>query len=231
MPDRIVSSTRAPSNSRKKRHPLYLVWRGMIDRCRNPNRDNWKHYGGRGITVCERWKVFESFVADMGIRPAGASLERIDNSGNYEPSNCRWATHVEQCRNTRRNRMLTVDGVTKCLKDWHLITGVPQMTILQRITRGWSVSEAVLTPAKQNAPPLTETDRPSILAMRASGMTIAAIAIHYRKDAAEMSRFISGKKHAPRKPKVHIRIADVMGRASNTAEQQLRVARKPAPTP
>lgn len=83
----------------------YKIWQGILKRCRNAKCNNWKYYGGRGIEVCERWKSFNNFLSDMGKRPSGKSLDRIDANGNYEPSNCRWATAKEQTDNRRNKRI------------------------------------------------------------------------------------------------------------------------------
>jgi hypothetical protein len=87
--------------------PTYLTWRSIFKRCTNPKDVGYPRYGGRGIKVCERWKVFENFLADMGERPAGCSIDRIDSDGNYEPGNCRWATAREQNLNKRRPRAIS----------------------------------------------------------------------------------------------------------------------------
>lgn len=87
--------------------PTYRTWESMIQRTTNPNRNRFRYYGGRGITVCEQWRDFANFFADMGERPPGTSIDRINNDGNYEPGNCRWATPKEQANNTRRSRRIS----------------------------------------------------------------------------------------------------------------------------
>lgn len=92
-------------------HPQFHAWQQMRERCRNPRDPAYRNYGGRGITVCDRWQNFTNFLTDMGARPSPIhSLDRIDNNGNYEPGNCRWATRSQQNRNTRRNPLRGIDG-------------------------------------------------------------------------------------------------------------------------
>lgn len=122
---------------------IHRAWMEMLKRCTNKNTKNWCNYGGRGIAVCERWHQFENFLADMGAPPLGASIDRIDNNGNYEPGNCRWATWTEQQRNKRSNRPVTAFGQTKTIVEWSLQTGIPRTTIWNRLNRGISPEIAV----------------------------------------------------------------------------------------
>jgi hypothetical protein len=135
--------------------PFYWVWSNMKDRCRNPNNIQWKDYGGRGIRVCERWKSYKNFADDMGPRPTGTLIDRIDNDGDYEPGNCRWSTHKAQCRNTRSNRILEFEGTRLCIADWANVKGWPEHVIDNRLRRGWSV-ERTLTTSPNIKPPRSE---------------------------------------------------------------------------
>jgi len=111
----------------------------MLARCHYTNAINYHRYGGRGVTVCDRWLKFGNFLADMGRKPSPKhSIDRTDNEGNYEPGNCRWATAKEQCRNTRRNRTLTHDGKTMCMAAWAEKLGITWATLSWRIKHGWS---------------------------------------------------------------------------------------------
>lgn len=113
----------------------YAAWLNMRQRCTNSNRPDWMHYGERGITICPAWDSFEQFYADMGNAPLGHSLDRIDVNGNYEPGNCRWATHTEQMRNTRANRFITFRGKTQTLRAWSEELRVNYTTLHSRLRR------------------------------------------------------------------------------------------------
>jgi hypothetical protein len=105
----------------------------MHDRCRNPRARKYPLYGARGITVCKRWASFEAFLSDMGEKPDGLSIERLDNLRGYEPNNCKWATPVEQANNTRRNRRLTFRGETLTLTAWARRLGLYPSTLHERL--------------------------------------------------------------------------------------------------
>jgi hypothetical protein len=132
-----------------KSSPEYRSWRGMITRCFDPSSDSWATHGGRGISVCQRWRSgFQNFLADMGSRPSPHhSIDRIDNDGNYEPSNCRWATRSQQMRNTRTNRLITAHGETMCLSSWAERIGISPNALYMRLRR-WSIERAISTPAR-----------------------------------------------------------------------------------
>lgn len=129
--------------------PEWEAWYQMIRRCEKSTHPNYARYGGRGIKVCERWHRFESFIADMGPRPdASHTLDRVNNDGNYEPNNCRWATRKEQAINTSTNRLLTVNGRTLCVMEWSRVSGVSHRTIRSRLRLGMSAQDAVFKPSR-----------------------------------------------------------------------------------
>lgn len=137
-------------NKIDKRSPEYTSWDSMVQRCTNPKHPVFDDYGGRGLTVCERWLSFNNFLSDMGVKPSVKfSIERIDNNMGYFKENCRWATQAEQMRNTRRTRNITVLGVTKCLSDWVAEIGIDRRTVISRLNKGWTESSAILTPTRK----------------------------------------------------------------------------------
>jgi hypothetical protein len=119
----------------------YVSYCSAKSRCTNPNAVGFANYGGRGVQF--RYSSFEQFFADLGERPEGMSLERIDNDGHYEPGNCRWATRLQQNNNQRRNRKVTAFGRTRTLAWWSRETGVPQLTIYKRLQAGWPPEKAL----------------------------------------------------------------------------------------
>ena len=137
------------SNCHSDKHDLYSTWKSMLNRCNNPNNSSFSYYGGRGISVCDKWREsFWFFVEDIGTRPKGCTLDRKDNFGNYEPSNCRWATHEEQSLNTRRNLEIIYRGKTYTESQLARATGVNRTTIQARRNRGWTDSEELVNGRK-----------------------------------------------------------------------------------
>lgn len=127
--------------------PEHTSWRKMRERCEKPRCDKYYRYGGRGISVCERWKEFANFIADMGRKPSPThSLDRIDPNGNYCPENCRWASREEQHGNKVSSIRLTFYGMTKAMSQWAKISLVDRRVISLRLKKGWSPKAAVWTP-------------------------------------------------------------------------------------
>jgi hypothetical protein len=119
-------------------HPLYWIWVGMLDRCYEKTHSSYKDYGGRGIRVCERWrKSCRAFIEDVGPRPAGLTLDRVNNEGNYEPDNCRWATREEQNNNTRKNTVLRMRGRSQTVAQWSREFGIEPAVFYSRRKLGW----------------------------------------------------------------------------------------------
>lgn len=116
--------------------PTYSCWALMKHRCLNPSNKHYADYGGRGISLCERWMKFENFLSDMGKRPDGMSIDRIDNNKGYAPENCRWIPLAIQQQNKRNNRLITIGGVTHCVAEWARIKGINRKTVGTRMFRG-----------------------------------------------------------------------------------------------
>ena len=131
----------------KERRYTKQVWFAMMRRCYIPSTAHYSDYGGRGIEVCERWRgSFDAFLLDMGTRPKGLWLDRIDNNGHYEASNCRWATRLEQQQNKRNSFMITHNGKTLCVAEWSRRTGIKEDTLRMRVRRGHSPEWALTAP-------------------------------------------------------------------------------------
>ena len=141
---------REVASSQMKTHglsktPEYVSWHSMINRCTNVKYSEWASYGGRGISVCERWRTFENFLDDMGERPSlKHSIERKNNNEGYSPENCRWATDSEQGLNKRNNVRVTINGDSKTVSEWARIAEVSNFMIHKRLKRGWEPSLAVM---------------------------------------------------------------------------------------
>lgn len=137
----------------KKPTPTYRSWASMKKRCRCKSVRGYHNYGGRGIKVCDRWlQSFENFLADMGERPPGTSLNRIDSNGHYEPVNCEWATTIQQGRNRRTCVMLEFRGKRQCINAWSEETGIGSVTLQHRVRSGWPIERALTEPATLKKP-------------------------------------------------------------------------------
>jgi hypothetical protein len=162
-----VTAARGTTHGRtrgRKQPAEYRAWSHVIQRCTNPDNKDFKHYGGRGIQICDRWrKSFEAFLADMGERPSKYhTLDRFpNNDGNYEPGNCRWATQSEQMNNTRVNTLISCDGRTQTLQQWCDEVGISPSLLCQRLGRlKWPVEEALgFTPHVNRNKTLTPAEK------------------------------------------------------------------------
>lgn len=148
------SANQRPSGHRSSE---YSSWHDMVTRCTNPNYHSWSRYGGRGITICNRWRLFpRHFEQDLGRRPPGCTLDRINTNGHYScgkclecvangwPMNCKWSTRKEQVRNRSNNRMITHNGKTMCVASWEEVLGFPTGCLRKRISQlGWPVDRAM----------------------------------------------------------------------------------------
>jgi hypothetical protein len=126
--------------------PEHRSWKAMRRRCSNPNTSDWKDYGGKGIKVCDRWNDFRLFFQDMGPRPQGCTLDRIDSSKGYSPDNCRWSTSDVQSNNRRTNRKITIGSETLGLAQWCRKIGIKLVTVKRRIKAGMSDIDALTKP-------------------------------------------------------------------------------------
>lgn len=133
----------------KTKSPEFNAWQAMWNRCENKNSAMFHRYGGRGIRVCRRWEKFENFYEDMGPRPKNKkSLDRINTDGNYEPSNCRWASWSEQQNNRGNNRIISYNGKTQTMSQWSKEVGIEVRTIWYRLNKGYSIKDALTKPVR-----------------------------------------------------------------------------------
>jgi hypothetical protein len=146
-----TKSANGKLNSKHRHKPTYTSWCCMHRRCTDPGDISYKNYGGRGIKVCKRWAVYEQFLADMGERPVGTSLDRLRVNGNYTPANCKWSTPSEQSTNQRQRynvRKLTFRNKTKTISEWSRLTGISVVAIHIRLRAGWAIEKALTKPLR-----------------------------------------------------------------------------------
>jgi len=138
-------------NRKHGRHntPTYFVWRSLFGRCYIKTNTSWHNYGARNIKVCKRWHKFENFFSDMGEKPAGTTIDRIDNTKGYEPGNCRWVTMKQNQRNRRNNRLISYNGRTQCLSAWAEEFEINESTLASRLDRGWTIERALTKPTRK----------------------------------------------------------------------------------
>jgi hypothetical protein len=172
----------------------YTSWSGMMKRCYSESTKHYSRYGGRGITVCERWHTFENFIADMGEPNDGFSIERIDNNAGYSPENCKWATTAEQARNRRSTVIIEHDGLRMCLQDWADHVGLPVARVRARIKIGWTHDQALgFEPRAREATLLKSQRKEEAIALRRQGLTHRQIAEKIGIDSSVVCRYLNEK--------------------------------------
>lgn len=145
---RVERVSAATAKHGRSKTPTYQIWADMRRRCHNHNSQDFHRYGGRGISICERWNDYAMFLLDMGEQPEGLTLGRINNDGPYSPENCRWETRTQQQRNTVRNRVYELNGIRKCASEWENELGLSRGGLWQRLNkRGWPLEKALTTKA------------------------------------------------------------------------------------
>jgi hypothetical protein len=147
-PNKTHGHRRAGLNGRMS--PTLISWNCMMDRCYEPKTNRYENYGGSGIRVCKRWHSFINFLEDMGCRPEGYTLDRLDHSKGYSKENCKWSTRTEQNRRKRTNVRITAFGVTRCISEWMELGSVKAESIKRRLKAGWTPEEALFKPGNRN---------------------------------------------------------------------------------
>lgn len=193
------------------------TYRNMKTRCNNPNATGYENYGGRGITVCERWlESFENFYKDMGPRPENTSLDRIDVHGNYDPSNCRWADWETQANNRTDNTILEYNGESKTIHSWAKELGILENTISYRLLRKWSIEEALEKTSRIKNPranrinrgyngKLTDEEIIKAVELRKAGKTNIEIGKLFNIDNSQISRLMKRLEVIPAKTEADIK--------------------------
>jgi hypothetical protein len=189
------------------------TYRNMMSRCYNPNATGYEYYGGRGITVCDRWKEsFENFLEDMGPRPDNMTLDRIEVNGNYEKSNCRWATNEEQGNNRTNNTVIEYLGEKKTIEQWSEILNIKANTITYRLLREWSVAEC-LEKIERSRPvysgKLTAEEIEEAIRLRKQGLTNIEIGELFNIDNSCISRLMTKKGVIPNVNKKDIKHQEI----------------------
>lgn len=146
---KVIKISKTKGTHRMSKTRFYQIWNDMVMRCHNPQRDSYRRYGGRGISVCKRWRTFDNFYVDMHqTYNNGLTLERRDVNGNYNKDNCEWIEKKLQALNRRNTIRIEIEGVTKSVKDWSVVSQTPENTIYKRLKNGWDHKSAVYSPTR-----------------------------------------------------------------------------------